>query len=198
MNRRASRPSCRVAGAAATLFTTLVVLLGACGGDSSADPPQPAPEIEGPYRGDWTYILAYAPAGDDQDLVCPGTLTVVLQRADGTFTGTWTQQLTSDDCNEASGTLSGIVAPDGAITVVDLRSNGGGSGTTLEEVTDGDCVATRADDAYRGSADGSTFEISYAISGECSQDRAVSWVTAFLGDAVPEAPVAPFSETAEP
>lgn len=185
--------------AAATLFTILVLVLGACGGDGPADPSQPTPDIVSPYQGDWTYILAYAPAGDDQDLVCPGTLTVDSQTPNGTFTGTWTQQLTSDDCNEASGTLSGIVAPDGAITVVSLSSNGGGSGSTLEEVTEGECVATRIDDAYRGSADGNTFEISFAISGECSQDRAVSWVTAFLGVTALDSPGAPpISERLEP
>lgn len=175
----------------ATLLAILALVLGACGGDDPAGPPQPTPDIVGSYQGDWTYILAYAPSGNDQDLVCPGTLTVDSQTPNGTFTGTWTQQLTSDDCNEAAGTLSGIVAPGGAITVVSLGSSGGGSGNTLEEVTEGECVATRIDDAYRGSADGSTFEISYAISGECGQDQAVSWVIAFLGVTAPDQAGAP-------
>jgi len=164
--------------------------LCACGGDDPAAPHQTAPQIVGSYQGSWTYILAYEPAGGDQDLVCPGTLTVDSQIPNGTFTGTWTQQHTSDDCNEASGTLAGIVEPSGAVTIVSLSSNGGGSGTTLEEVTGGECVATRFDDGYRGSADGSSFEISYAISGDCGPNSAVSWVTAFSGVMTPSSSLA--------
>ena len=165
-----------------TLLVVLIALsLGACGGDDPAAPLPPAPNIVGAYQGVWRFILAYAPAGGDQDIICPGSLTVDSQSPDGTFTGSWNQQQSGADCNEASGTLSGLVASDGTITVVSLSSGEGGSGTTLEEVTEGECVATRFDDAYRGSADGDTFEISYAISGDCGQGREVSWVTSFSG-----------------
>ena len=176
--------------ATTTLLMVGLLSLCACGGDDPAAPHQTAPHIVGSYQGSWTYILAYEPAGGDQDLVCPGTLTVDSQIPNGTFTGTWTQQHTSDDCNEASGTLAGIVEPSGAVTIVSLGSNGGGSGTTLEEVTGGECVSTRFDDAYRGSADGSSFEISYAISGDCGPNSAVSWVTAFSGVMTPSSSLA--------
>ena len=179
--------------ATTTLLLIFILSLGACGGDDPAAPHQTAPHIVGSYQGNWTYILAYEPAGGDQDLVCPGALTVDSQIPNGTFTGTWTQQHTSDDCNDASGTLAGIVEPDGAVTIVSLSSNGGGSGTTLEEVTGGECVATRFDDAYRGSADGSSFEISYAISGDCGPNTAVSWVTAFSGVMTPSSSLAVLS-----
>jgi hypothetical protein len=170
------------------LRAVLALPLGACGGDDPAGPSQLIPDIVGSYQGDWTYILAYAPPGGDEDLVCPGTLDIASQTRGGTFAGAWTQFLTSEDCNEASGTLSGIVAPGGAITVVSLSSDGGGSGGTLEEVTGGECVATRFDDGYRGSSGDGSFEISYAISGECGSGQAVSWVTEFAGSSVSDPP----------
>jgi len=160
---------------------TLILALGACAGDDPAAPPVSTPSILGSYQGAWAYILAYDPPGGDQDLVCPGALTVASQVPNGTFTGTWTQQLTSEDCNSATGTLAGIVSPNGAITVVSLSQDGGGSGTSLEDVTGGECVATRFDDAYRGTADGTGLQISYAISGECGGSRAVSWISSFSG-----------------
>ena len=155
----------------------------ACGGDDPSAPDEQTPYIVGYYQGAWHSVLAYAPAGNDQDVVCPGALSVDSQGGDGTFTGTWTQRNGSENCNEVSGTLSGIVSPGGAVTVVSLSVDGEGSGTTLEELTEGNCVATRRDDAYRGSADGSAFEISYAISGDCGEGTEVSWVTVFSGTA---------------
>jgi hypothetical protein len=161
----------------------LMISICACGGDDPSAPDEQTPYIVGSYQGAWHSILAYAPAGDDQDIVCSGALSVDSQGRDGTFTGAWTQRNSSEVCNEVSGTLSGIVGPGGAVTVVSLNSNGGGSGTTLEELTEGKCVATRRDDTYRGSANGSAFEISYAISGDCGAGREVSWVTVFSGTA---------------
>ena len=159
----------------------LIISMSACGGDDPSAPDEQFPYIVGSYQGAWHSILAYAPAGDDQDIVCPGALSVDSQGRNGTFTGAWTQLSGSEDCNEVSGTLSGVVSPGGAVTIVSLSLDGGGSGTTLEELTEGECVATRRDDAYRGSADGSSFEISYAISGECASGAEVSWITAFSG-----------------
>lgn len=172
--RAARHPVC-------TLYMMLVVSVCACSGDDPAAPDEQTPYIVGSYEGTWHSILAYAPAGDDQDIVCPGALSVDSQGRDGTFTGAWTQRTGSEDCNEVSGTLSGVVGPGGEITVVSLSSNGGGSGTTLEELTEGKCLATRWDDTYRGSANGSAFEISYAISGDCDAGTEVSWVTVFSG-----------------
>ena len=161
----------------------LILSICACGGDAPSAPDEQTPYIVGSYQGAWHSILAYAPAGDDQDVVCPGALSVDSQSPNGTFTGEWTQQNSSENCNEVYGTLSGIVGPDGSVTVVSFSLNGGGSGTTLEELTEGNCVATRRDDAYRGSANGNAFEISYAISGDCGAGTEVSWVTAFSGTA---------------
>jgi len=164
-----------------TLLLMLIISVGACAGDDSSAPDEHTPYIVGSYQGAWHSILAYAPAGDDQDIVCSGALSVDSQDPDGTFRGAWTQRSSGEDCNEVSGTHSGVIRPDGAVTIVSLSLNGGGSGTTLEELTEGECVATRRDDAYRGSADGSAFEISYAISGECGAGGEVSWVTVFSG-----------------
>jgi hypothetical protein len=182
------RPQLRQAAISGTLWALLAFPLGACGGDNPAGASEAIPDIVGLYQGNWTYVLAYNPPDGDEDLVCPGTMAIASQTPNGTFTGAWTQLNSSEDCNEASGTLSGVVAPGGAITVVSLSSDGGGAGSTLEEVTGGECVATRFDDGYRGSAGGGSFEISYAISGECGQGRAVSWVTAFAGSSVSELP----------
>jgi len=164
-----------------TLLMILIVSICACGGDDASAPDEQTPYIVGSYEGAWHSILAYAPAGGGQDVMCPGVVSVDSQGRDGTFTGAWTQRNGSEDCNDVSGTLSGVVAPGGAVTIVSLSLDGGGSGTTLEELTEGQCVATRRDDAYRGSANGSAFEISYAISGDCSANREVSWVTVFSG-----------------
>lgn len=169
---------------ACTLLMIFLISICACGGDTTSEPDEQTPYIVGSYQGAWHSILAYAPAGGDQDIVCPGAVSVDSQGRDGTFTGAWTQQNNSDDCNDVSGTLSGVVAPGGAVTIVSLSLNGGGSGTTLEELTEGQCVATRRDDAYRGSANGSSFEISFAISGDCGAGREVSWVTVFSGTMV--------------
>ncbi|MCL7960701.1 MAG: hypothetical protein M8861_10940 [marine benthic group bacterium] len=177
---------------ARTVLMVLILSICACGGDDSSAPGEETPYIVGSYQGAWHSILAYAPPGDDQDVVCPGALSVDSQGPNGTFTGAWTQRSAGENCNEVSGTLSGIVSPGGAVTVVSLSVDGGGSGTTLEELTDGNCVATRRDDAYRGSADGTAFEISYAISGDCGAGTEVSWVTVFsgtLGSSPSEAPV---------
>jgi len=163
-----------------TVGITLLAFLAACG-DGSNGPQEPAPDILGTYYGTWSFTFRYVATGAGQEILCPGSLIVTSQIPDGTFTGTWTQEATSSDCNEASGTLSGIVEPDGAITIVSLTSNGGGSGTTLEDYTEGNCVTTGFDDAYRGSGDGSTFEISYGISGDCGESGAVRWVTTFSG-----------------
>ncbi len=175
--RAARNPAC-------TLPMILIISICACGGDAASAPDEQTPDIVGSYQGAWHSILAYSSAGCDQDIVCPGAVSVDSQGRDGTFTGAWTQQNSSDDCNDVSGTLSGVVAPGGAVTIVSLSLNGGGSGTTLEELTEGQCVATRRDDAYRGSANGSAFEISFAISGDCGAGREVSWVTVFSGNMV--------------
>ena len=134
---------------ACILLMIQVISICACGGDDPSAPDQQTPYIVGSYEGAWRSILAYAPVGDDQDIVCPGALSVDSQGQDGTFTGAWTQRSSSEDCNEVSGTLSGVVGPGGAVTVVNLSLNGGGSGTTLEELTEGECVATRRSRPFR-------------------------------------------------
>lgn len=166
----------------AALTTLLMVALAACGGDEDTGPTDPPPDIVGSYEGNWSFSFTYTPAGNDQEILCPGAVSILMQRADGTFTGNWDQPFTGDDCSEASGTLAGIVEPDGAITIVALTSGGGGSGTTLEDATEGECVTTSVSNAYTGSADGSTFEISYTINGDCGQAGTVMWVTAFSGE----------------
>jgi len=157
-----------------------LTILGACGGEATG-PQEPAPDIVGVYDGSWSFKFDYTATGGDQEILCPGALTVVSQREDGTFTGTWTQEATEGDCNDAAGTLSGLVRADGSVTIVNLDANGGGGGSTLEELTSGQCVTTAYDPGYRGSADGGTFQISYAIYGDCGASGSVTWVTTFSG-----------------
>jgi hypothetical protein len=173
-------------GMRAGLGVALIALLVACSGDDTSGPSEPAPDVIGTYEGDWSFRFTYTSSGGEEEVICPGALSIVIQKPDGTFTGTWTEQPEGEDCNESSGTLSGIIEPGGEVTIVSLKSDVDGGGTTLEEYTDGECATTGAADTYRGVADGSSFQISYTIVGECGAAGPVEWVTTFAGLAAPE------------
>jgi hypothetical protein len=174
-------------GMGAALGAALIALLAACGGDDPSGPTGSAPDVVGTYDGSWSFRFTYTSTGAEEEVICPGVLSIVLQRPDGTFTGTWAEQPEGEDCHESSGTLSGIIEPDGDVTIVSLKSDVVGGGTTLEEYTDGECATTSLADAYRGVADGSTFQISYTIAGDCGAVGPVEWVTTFSGLVAPEA-----------
>lgn len=176
-------------GAATAL--ALLVLSAACGDEDPAGPTGPPPDIVGSYEGNWSFRFTYTSSGAEDEILCPGVTNILTQRPDGTFTGTWTEQPAGEDCNESSGTLSGIVDPDGDVTIVSLVSDVPGGGTTLEEFTEGECVTTATGDAYRGEADGSTFRISYTIGGDCASGGSVEWVTTFSGTVGPASATGP-------
>ena len=159
----------------------LLALLAACGGDEPGGPAEPPPDIVGSYAGNWSFRFTYTSSGAVDEVICPGVTDILMQRSDGSFAGTWSEQAEGEDCNESSGTLSGIVESDGDVTIVSLVSDVPGGGTTLEEFTGGECVTSSSGDAYRGEADGNTFRISYTIGGDCAGGGSVEWVTTFSG-----------------
>ena len=156
------------------LFITVGMLsLVACGDD----PVGPiGPNLVGTYNGTWT-ITVEGPGLEPTVQVCAGSVTVT-EHSGRIFEGTFSQAA-SEDCEDATGFVTGTVTADGDVRVL-LGASGGG-GPAFEESTG--CNIVSADDAYTGAYSEGTLSFDTSLTALCpeSGDIPVVWTFAFSG-----------------
>lgn len=144
----------------------LMVLPTACSGDDSGPtgPSAPTiPNIVGNYSGTWNNRVTVPSTGEQVRVFCPATASITNQGPNGGFTGTWTQG-TNADCDAGSGSLAGSVSAGGAMTVTQFSNV---NALTIEEATGGQCTFISGADAFAGTANGSTFEMTTTAVADC-------------------------------
>ena len=158
---------------ALALFTVGTIALAACGDDTTGPI---GPNLVGTYDGTWT-ITEEEPGLEPAIQVCPGEVTVT-EHSGRVFEGTFSQ-FAGEDCEDATGFVTGVVTEDGAVTVV-LGASGGG-GPAFEESTG--CTILSADDSYTGSYSEGTLSFETSLSALCPQrgNATVVWTFAFSG-----------------
>ena len=155
-------------------ITVGMLSLAACGDD---DPTGPiGPNLVGSYDGTWT-ITVERPGLEPTIQVCDGVVTVTEQSG-GVFEGTFSQTA-SEDCEAATGFVTGAVTADGAVTVLLGASGGGGPG--FEESTG--CTILSADGSYSGSYDEETLSFETSLTARCEETGSITvvWTFAFSG-----------------
>jgi len=148
--------------------------LAACGDDGPTGPI--GPSLIGEYDGTWT-ITVEGPGLEPTIQVCAGSVTVT-EHSGRVFEGTFSQTA-SEDCEVATGVVTGVVTEDGAVTVV-LGASGGG-GPAFEESTG--CTLLSADDSYSGTYADETLSFATSLTARCpeSGNTTVIWTFAFTG-----------------
>jgi hypothetical protein len=155
------------------LLAVFVFSLAACG-DDPAGPI--GPNLVGTYVGTWT-ITVEEPGLDPAVQVCAGSVTV-SEHSGRVFEGTFSQSA-GEDCEDATGFVTGVVTEDGAVRVL-LGASGGG-GPAFEESTG--CNILSADDAYTGAYSAGTLSFDTSLTALCpeSGNATVVWTFAFSG-----------------
>ena len=154
-------------------ITVGMLSLVACGDD----PVGPiGPNLVGTYNGTWT-ITVEGPGLEPTVQVCAGSVTVT-EHSGRIFEGTFSQAA-SEDCEDATGFVTGTVTADGDVRVL-LGASGGG-GPAFEESTG--CNIVSADDAYTGAYSEGTLSFDTSLTALCpeSGDIPVVWTFAFSG-----------------
>jgi hypothetical protein len=155
------------------LLAVVVFSLTACGDD----PAGPAgPNLVGTYDGTWTTTVD-RPGLEPTVEICAGRVTVTEQ-SDEFFEGTFSQ-FASEDCEDATGYVTGVVTEDGEVTV--LVGASGGGGPAFEESTG--CTILSADDSYTGAYSEGTLSFDTSLTALCpeSGNATVVWTFAFSG-----------------
>jgi hypothetical protein len=154
-------------------FTVAILSIAACG-DDPAGPT--GPNLVGTYDGNWT-ITVEEPGLDPTVQVCAGSVTV-SEHSGRVFEGTFSQTA-SEDCEDATGFVTGVVTEDGAVRVL-LGASGGG-GPAFEESTG--CNIVSADDAYTGAYAEGTLSFDTSLTALCPDtgNVPVVWTFAFSG-----------------
>jgi hypothetical protein len=101
-------------------ITVGMLSLAACGDDGPTGPI--GPNLVGTYEGTWT-ITVEGPGLEPTIQVCVGEVTVT-EHSGRVFEGTFSQTA-SEDCETATGFVTGTVTDDGEVTVR-LGASGGG------------------------------------------------------------------------
>ena len=155
-------------------FTVGLLALAACGDDDPTG--LMTPNLVGTHDGTWT-VTVQRPELEPTTQFCAGRVTVTEQ-SDGIFEGTFSQTA-SEDCEDATGFVTGVVTADGAVTVL-LGASGGG-GPAFEESTG--CNIVSADDAYTGSYAEETLSFETSLTALCpeTENIPVVWTFAFSG-----------------
>jgi hypothetical protein len=148
--------------------------LTACWGD---DPTGPiGPNLVGAYNGTWT-ITVEGPGLEPTIQVCAGRVTVT-EHSGRVFEGTFSQTA-SEDCEAATGFVTGTITADGAVTVL-LGASGGG-GPAFEESTG--CTILSADNWYSGSYAEETLSFETSLTARCEETGSIPvvWTFTFTG-----------------
>ena len=135
-----------------------VVSLTACWDDDPVGPD--APDLVGTFQGAWTHTIS----GEGLETTvrtCAGDITVTEQSG-AVFNGVFSQTA-SEDCDEASGFVDGIIRSDGTMTVI-LGASGGG-GSAFEESTG--CTIVSAAPAYAGTYVAGTISLETSLTARC-------------------------------
>jgi len=154
-------------------ITVGMLSLVACGDD----PVGPiGPNLVGTYNGTWT-ITVEGPGLEPTIQVCAGSVTVT-EHSGRVFEGTFSQAA-SEDCEAATGFVTGTVTEGGDVTVL-LGASGGG-GPAFEESTG--CNILSAEDSYTGSYSEGTLSFETSLSALCPQrgNATVVWTFDFSG-----------------
>jgi len=146
-----------------------LLTLAACGDD-------PTGPAVGTYDGTWT-VTVEGPGLEPTIDVCGGSVTVTEQSG-STFEGTFSQAA-SEDCDAASGFVTGTITPEGEVSLLLGASGGGGPG--FEESTG--CTILSADGWYTGSWAATTLAFETSLTAVCPDtgDVTVTWTFAFEG-----------------
>jgi len=153
--------------------TVAALMLAACGDDPTGPVP---PNVVGTYVGTWT-VTVEGPGLEPTIDTCGGSVTVGEQSG-RTFQGTFSQDA-SEDCDAASGFVTGTITTDGEVSVLLGASGGGGPG--FEESTG--CTILAAEDRYTGAYVGGTLSFDTGLTAVCPDtgDITVTWTFAFEG-----------------
>lgn len=149
-----------------------VLSLAACGDD---DPTGLGyPNLVGVHDGTWTTTVEGSGL-ETTTQVCAGSVTVTDQSG-GAFEGTFTQSA-SEDCDAASGFVTGAITTDGTVTIL-LGASGGG-GPAFEESTG--CTIISADGSYSGSYSDGNLSFETSLTARCPESGSVDvvWTFAF-------------------
>ena len=154
-------------------ITVGMLSLAACGDDPTGPI---GPNLVGTYNGTWTTTVE-GPGLEPTVQVCAGSVTVT-EHSGRVFEGTFSQAA-SEDCEDATGFVTGTVTADGAVTVLLGASGGGGPG--FEESTG--CNIVSADDSYTGSYAEETLSFETSLTALCpeTENIPVVWTFAFTG-----------------
>lgn len=154
-------------------FAVAMFSLAACGDDPTGPI---VPNLVGAHDGTWT-VTVDRPGLEPTVEVCAGRVTVTEQ-SDGFFEGTFSQ-FASEDCENATGYVTGVVTEDGEVTV--LVGASGGGGPAFEESTG--CTILSADDSYTGSYSEETLSFETSLTALCPESGTtdVVWTFAFTG-----------------
>jgi len=152
------------------LLAACLVIVAGCGDDPAGPGQATIPDIVGTYSGTWQTRVTAVATGAELLVLCPGSVIIAEQEADGGFTGFWTQ-IGTTECTAAAGSLTGDVAAGGALTIPEFAN---ASGQTLEESSG--CTSVTGDDAYTGTADGTRFDISRTVTADCrGTELTIAW-----------------------
>ncbi len=159
----------------AFLFVTVGTLsIAACGGDDPTGPT--TPNLVGVYDGTWTTRVEGSGLETTTD-ICAGEVTVTEQSG-GYFEGTFSQTA-SQDCDAATGFVTGSITADGTVTVL-LGASGGG-GPAFEESTG--CTIVSTDGSYSGSYEQGALSFGFSLTARCPDTGSVDvvWTFSFTG-----------------
>jgi hypothetical protein len=157
---------------AVPFITVTVLSIAACGGD---DPTGPAGlNLLGSYEGRWTTTVEGSGLETTTD-VCAGEVTVTEQSG-GFFEGTFSQA-ESENCDAATGFVTGAVTADGTVTVL-LGASGGG-GPAFEESTG--CTIVSSDGSYSGTYEEGALSFGLSLTARCPETGTtdVIWTFSF-------------------